>query len=42
MTWNANFFNSAFLRSREARLATRNVRDFSDCEITAVDPWSEA
>lgn len=26
-------------RSRGARLATRNVRDFEGCGITLVDPW---
>lgn len=26
-------------RSRGARLATRNVRDFEGCDITLVDPW---
>jgi predicted nucleic acid-binding protein len=33
---------AAIVRSRGARLATRNVRDFADCGITVVDPWSEA
>lgn len=27
-------------RSRGATLATRNVRDFEDCGIELVDPWS--
>lgn len=27
-------------RSRGATLATRNVRDFEDCGIALVDPWS--
>lgn len=26
-------------RSRDATLATRNVRDFEDCGIALVDPW---
>lgn len=30
---------AAIVRSRGARLATRNVRDFVDCGITVVDPW---
>lgn len=33
---------AAIVRSRGARLATRNVRDFTDCGITIVDPWGEA
>lgn len=33
---------AAITRSRGARLATRNVRDFADCGITIVDPWAEA
>lgn len=32
---------AAIVRSRGARLATRNVRDFEDCGITIVDPWGE-
>lgn len=32
---------AAIVRSRGARLATRNVRDFADCGITVVDPWGE-
>jgi len=32
---------AAIVRSRGARLATRNVRDFVDCGITVVDPWTE-
>jgi predicted nucleic acid-binding protein len=31
---------AAIARSRGARLATRNVRDFNDCGIEVVDPWS--
>lgn len=30
---------AAITRSRGARLATRNVRDFLACGITLVDPW---
>lgn len=26
-------------RSRRAMLATRNVRDFEDCDIPLIDPW---
>ena len=33
---------AAIVRSRGARLATRNVRDFAACEITVVDPWGGA
>ena len=33
---------AAIVRSRGARLATRNVRDFAECGITVVDPWGEA
>jgi predicted nucleic acid-binding protein len=32
---------AAIVRSRGARLATRNVRDFGDCGITVVNPWGE-
>jgi predicted nucleic acid-binding protein len=31
----------AIVRSRGARLATRNARDFADCGIAVVDPWGE-
>lgn len=31
---------AAISRSRGARLATRNVVDFSDCGIEIVDPWT--
>lgn len=31
---------AAIVRSRGARLATRNVADFADCGITVVNPWS--
>ncbi len=31
---------AAVTRSRGAHLATRNVRDFVDCGIGLVDPWS--
>lgn len=33
---------AAIVRSRGARLATRNVRDFADCGITLVNPWNGA
>jgi len=33
---------AAVVRSRGARLATRNVRDFVGCGIAVVDPWDEA
>jgi hypothetical protein len=33
---------AAIVRSRGARLATRNVRDFADCGITVVNPWNGA
>jgi hypothetical protein len=32
---------AAIVRSRGARLATRNVRDFVECGIVVVDPWGE-
>jgi hypothetical protein len=32
---------AAIVRSRGARLATRNLRDFAECGITVVDPWGE-
>ncbi len=31
---------AAIVRSRGARMATRNVRDFAACGITVVDPWN--
>lgn len=31
---------AAIVASRGARLATRNVRDFLDCGIVVVDPWT--
>jgi toxin FitB len=33
---------AAIVASRGARLATRNVRDFEDCGIVLIDPWSAA
>lgn len=30
---------AAIARSRDASLATRNVKDFADCGITLIDPW---
>jgi predicted nucleic acid-binding protein len=32
---------AAMARSRGAGLATRNVRDFEDCGVEAVDPWTK-
>lgn len=31
---------AAITRSHGASLATRNVRDFSDCGIEVIDPWA--
>lgn len=31
---------AAITKSRGARLATRNVKDFTDCGIQVIDPWS--
>ncbi|MCX8999911.1 type II toxin-antitoxin system VapC family toxin [Rhizobiaceae bacterium BDR2-2] len=31
---------AAIARSRGAGLATRNVKDFSDCGIDLIDPWN--
>lgn len=31
---------AAIGRSRGARLATRNIRDFVDCGLELVDPWN--
>jgi hypothetical protein len=33
---------AAIVRCRRARLATRNVRDFTNCGIDVVDPWTAA
>jgi predicted nucleic acid-binding protein len=30
---------AAMARSRGARLATRNTKDFVDCRIDVIDPW---
>jgi predicted nucleic acid-binding protein len=30
----------AMARSRGATLATRNVKDFEDCGVDIVDPWT--
>ena len=32
---------AGIVRSRGARLATRNVRDFVDCGIALADPWTD-
>lgn len=31
---------AAIAQARGARLATRNVADFADCDIDLIDPWS--
>lgn len=31
---------SAITRSRCARLATRNVREFAECWIEVINPWT--
>ncbi len=31
---------AAITKSRGARLATRNVKDFVDCGIEVIDPWA--
>ncbi|PLC52395.1 VapC toxin family PIN domain ribonuclease [Pollutimonas nitritireducens] len=31
---------AAITKSRGARLATRNVKDFVDCGIDVIDPWN--
>lgn len=31
---------AGIVRSRGASLATRNVKDFSDCGIGVIDPWN--
>ena len=33
---------AAIAQVRRARLATRNVADFQDCEIEVVDPWRDS
>lgn len=30
----------AIARSRNARMATRNTKDFDDCGVQLIDPWS--
>jgi predicted nucleic acid-binding protein len=32
---------AAITRSRGAILATRNVRDFADCDIRVINPWDD-
>jgi len=32
---------AAIARSRGAAIATRNVADFADCGVPAIDPWAE-
>lgn len=31
---------AAIARSRGATLATRNIKDFSDCGIDPINPWT--
>ena len=31
---------AAVARSRGAALATRNVKDFTDCGVSVIDPWA--
>lgn len=31
---------AAMARSRGAKLATRNVKDFIDCGLDVIDPWT--
>lgn len=37
----ASLFTSTITRSREGRLATRNVSDFESCGIAVINPWVE-
>lgn len=30
---------AAIARSRDAKIATRNVKDFDGCGVTVIDPW---
>jgi toxin FitB len=32
---------AAIARSRGAAVATRNVDDFTDCDITVISPWNQ-
>ncbi|AWK90154.1 type II toxin-antitoxin system VapC family toxin [Azospirillum thermophilum] len=32
---------AAIARSRGGAVATRNVADFQDCDVTVIDPWIE-
>jgi predicted nucleic acid-binding protein len=32
---------AAIARVRDAKLATRDVEDFSDCDLHVLDPWSD-
>lgn len=32
---------AAIVRLRGAKLATRDVGDFSDCGIDLIDPWNQ-
>jgi predicted nucleic acid-binding protein len=31
---------AAIAKSRGASLATRNIKDFSDCGIETINPWT--
>ena len=31
---------AAIAKAQQARLATRNIRDFVDCDIQIIDPWT--
>ena len=37
---NADAQVAAIARVQKARLATRNVTDFMDCELDVIDPWN--
>lgn len=37
---NADAQVAAIARVQKARLATRNVTDFRDCELDVIDPWN--
>ncbi len=30
---------ASIARSREASVATRNIRDFAECGVESIDPW---
>jgi hypothetical protein len=33
---------AAIVQARSAKLATRNVEDFDDCDVDIVDPWNHS